>query len=87
MTSQLDKRKRLKNDFQFYARHCLFIRTKDSGLNPFLLNKAQVYIHQRLEEQRATTGKVRAILLKGRQQGASTYIEAGSCGVQRMRKA
>jgi hypothetical protein len=72
---ELQKRKRLKDDFAYYARNCLFIRTKDAGLLPFKLNKAQLYIHQKLEEQKERTGKVRAIILKGRQQGASTYIE------------
>lgn len=72
---ELQKRKRLKTDFPFYSRNCLFIRTKDDGIKPFELNKAQLYIHEKLEEQRKRTGKVRAIILKGRQQGASTYIE------------
>ena len=70
-----DKRLRLKNDFEYYARNCLQIRTKDSGLQPFHLNEAQQYIHKRLEAQKEETGKVRAIVLKGRQQGASTYVE------------
>ena len=69
------KRKKLKDDFEFYARNCLFIRTKSAGLQPFLLNKAQRYIHNRIEKQRKETGKVRAIVLKGRQQGVSTYAE------------
>jgi len=69
-----DKRLRLKNDFDFYARNCLQIRTKDKGLQPLKLNDAQIYIHSRLEQQIKDTGKVRAILLKGRQQGASTYV-------------
>jgi hypothetical protein len=68
-------RQRLKDNFPFYAKNCLFIRTKDSGVQPFILNKAQQYIHSRIEEQLKDTGKVRAILLKGRQQGASTYVE------------
>lgn len=72
---QLDKRQRLKDDFDFYARNCLSIRTKGKGLQPFRLNEAQQYIHNQLEKQIAETGKVRAILLKGRQQGASTYVE------------
>lgn len=72
---ELQKRKRLKNDFWYYAKNCLFIRTKDKGLQPFELNKAQLFIHQKLEDQKEKTGKVRAIILKGRQQGASTYIE------------
>lgn len=72
---EVQKRKRLKSDFPFYARNCLSIRTKDSGLKPFLLNKAQLYIHSLIEKQREETGKVRAIVLKGRQQGCSTLVE------------
>jgi hypothetical protein len=33
---------------------------------------------RRLEEQKAKTGKVRALILKGRQQGCSTYVGGGS---------
>jgi len=39
------------------------------------LNRAQRHIHERLEAQRQDTGKVRALILKGRQQGCSTYVE------------
>lgn len=70
----IDKRLQLKNDFEFYARNCLKIRTKTDGLQAFYLNEAQLYIHSRLEKQIEETGKVRAIILKGRQQGASTYV-------------
>lgn len=66
---------RLKTDFAFFAKHCLRIRTKTGDIVPFRLNKAQRYLHDKLEEQRRKTGKVRAIVLKGRQLGASTYIE------------
>lgn len=68
-------RQRLKDDFPHYAARCLKIRSKSSGLVPLELNKAQLYIHQRLEEQRQRTGMVRAWILKGRQQGCSTYTE------------
>lgn len=69
-------RVRLRDDFRHYAPRCLKIRPKDprGGNVPFQLNKAQDYLHDKLEEQRATTGKVRALVLKGRQQGISTYI-------------
>ena len=70
-----ENRQRLKDDFEFYARNCLKIRTKDKGLQPFELNSAQQYIHKCLQDQIKRAGKVRAILLKGRQQGASTYAE------------
>lgn len=66
--------RRLRSDFGFYAPRCLHILTKAGQLMPFELNRAQQYIHSRLEAQRERTGKVRAIILKGRQQGASTYV-------------
>lgn len=71
-----DKLKRLRDDLEFYARNCLKIRTKSGKVVPFQFNRAQRYIHERLEEQRAKIGKVRALILKGRQQGCSTYIGA-----------
>lgn len=67
-------RQRLKDDFAHYASRCLRIRTKAGSIEPLELNEAQRFIHERIEQQRAKTGKVRVILLKGRQQGASTYI-------------
>ena len=71
---ELELRRRLASDFPFYAPRCLTIRPKTGKPVPLRLNAAQLYIHQRLEEQRAETGRVRALILKGRQQGASTLI-------------
>ena len=68
-------RQKLKDDFQHYASKCLKIRAKSGKVLPFELNVAQQYIHERVEEQRARTGRVRALILKGRQQGCSTYVE------------
>jgi len=69
-------RQKLKDDFEHYASRSLKIRPKDSrhGNQPLTLNTAQRYLHSKLEEQRKATGKVRALVLKGRQQGISTYI-------------
>lgn len=67
-------RQRLKDDFEHYASRCLRIRTKAGSVEPFALNRAQRYIHERIEAQRRETGKVRALILKGRQQGCSTYV-------------
>lgn len=67
-------RKRLRDDFEHYALKCLKIRTKSGDIRPLELNKAQRFIHEKLEEQKAKTGKVRALILKGRQQGCSTYV-------------
>jgi len=72
---ELAKRQKLKDDFEFYARNCLIIKTKHEGNKTFHLNQAQKYIHNLIETQRRETGKVRVIVLKGRQQGVSTYTE------------
>lgn len=74
MTNAIDQLARLRGDFKAYAPECLKIKTKAGHLKPFVLNKAQEYIHERLEQQLEETGMVRALILKGRQQGASTYI-------------
>lgn len=66
--------RRLRDDFSHYAGKCLKIRSKDGSIRPLRLNEAQVYLHSRLESQRERTGKVRALVLKGRQQGISTYL-------------
>lgn len=68
--------KRCLVDFQYFAKHHLKIRTKSAEIKPFILNKAQRYTLSKFEEQLSQTGKVRAVVLKGRQQGMSTLIEA-----------
>lgn len=75
-TTEIKARSRLKNDFILYAEKCLKIRTKDGRIAPLTLNTAQKHIHSMLEEQLKQQGRVRAIILKGRQQGCSTYVEA-----------
>ena len=64
----------LRSDFEHYAERCLVIRTKAGTVKPFILNQAQAYLHKRLEDQKRKTGMVRALILKGRQQGCSTYV-------------
>lgn len=59
-----------------FASNFLSIRTKSGEIRKFKLNRAQLYIHERLETQLKETGKVRALILKGRQQGCSTYVQA-----------
>ncbi len=67
---------RLQSDLAFYARHALKIKDKDGLVVPFIFNKAQRHIHSCLQKQLKDTGKVRALILKGRQQGCSTYVAA-----------
>lgn len=66
---------RLK-DFKFFSENFFRIRTKNGSIEPFTMNRAQQYIHDRLEAQLKEKGKVRAIILKGRQQGCSTLVQA-----------
>ena len=63
-------------DFKKFAPKFLSISTKSGLTTLFKFNRAQEYLHDRLEKQKEATGKVRAIILKGRQQGCSTYIQA-----------
>lgn len=62
-------------NFLFYCPRALKIKTKGGGIVPFTLNRGQQYLHEKVEEQRRRIGRVRAIIVKGRQQGISTYIE------------
>lgn len=67
--------KKLHENFEFFAEYILKIRSKDGDITPFKLNRAQKYINDSINDQIRRTGKVRKIILKGRQQGCSTYTE------------
>jgi hypothetical protein len=69
-----EQRIRFKYDFPAFSAENLKVRAKTGKLAPFRLNTAQLHIHSRLESQRQETGKVRALILKARQQGVSSYI-------------
>lgn len=74
VSDEIKQRYLVKGDFTTFAAKCLDIRTKAGEITPLILNSAQLYLHDKLEQQRHRTGKVRALVLKGRQQGISTYI-------------
>lgn len=63
------------DDFNEFSRRFLKVKSKSGQIVPFHMNEAQTYIHNELEKQKRELGFVRAEILKGRQQGASTYIE------------
>lgn len=67
---------RILKSLPLFARNFLNIRTKAGRIETFQFNKAQTYLHDRLEAQLADFGRVRALILKGRQQGCSTYVQA-----------
>lgn len=80
LSADLAKRKaqraEMREDFATFAARSLRVRTKDARIVPLRLNAAQMRLHAAVEAMRAETGRVRVIVLKGRQQGCSTYIQA-----------
>lgn len=67
-----ETRKRLLEDFEFYARKALKIRTKDAQIVPFVLNRAQRRFLDAILKQWQETGRIRVVILKARQLGLST---------------
>lgn len=63
-------------NLQLFCASMLKVKDKRGDIVPFFWNRAQRHIHAALEKQRKEKGYVRALLLKGRQQGGSTYIGA-----------
>ena len=78
LLEEKNKRKKLnsyKDNFTDFASDNIKIITKDArrGFVNFTFNDCQKKITEILDEQLSTDGKVRAIILKARQQGISTY--------------
>jgi hypothetical protein len=69
-------RKRLRDDFPYYAEHALKIRTKQGEIAPLKLKQAQVILNDAINKQLTAGAPVRIIVLKARQQGLSTAIGA-----------
>jgi hypothetical protein len=67
---------RILKSLPSFAQNFLIIHDKSGSERNFKFNRAQQYIHERLEAQYLATGKIRALILKGRQQGVSTYVQA-----------
>lgn len=61
--------------FPTFAKNYLVIHDKGGVARRFEMNRAQLFVHEKLETQLAATGRVRALVLKGRQQGISTLIQ------------
>ena len=67
---------RLLDDLPYFTENALKLRPKSGPLEAFQFNPAQLRLHELLEEQKRKTGRVRAIVLKARQLGVSTYVAA-----------
>lgn len=61
--------------FAKYAPAFLRIETKKGEIKPFALNDAQLIVDREVERQRALGRPIRVLILKGRQQGMSTYCQ------------
>ena len=72
---EVDVLRKLRTNFPYFSKEVLRVRTKNGDVLPFSLNRAQEHLHDRLEDQKRRTGKVRAIIVKGRQVGGSTYVQ------------
>jgi len=64
----------LKGDPLRFFKSQAKIISKAGHQSNFILNETQLIIHQAAEQQLKDTGKVRLVILKGRQQGCTTYI-------------
>ena len=67
-------RRRLRDDFPFYAEKALKIRSKELDIRPLILNRSQRSLSDTIARQMASEGRVRIIILKARQLGLSTAI-------------
>lgn len=79
---ELEVAEHLYDDYEYYAANALKIKPKDkntpgikNGVIPLVFNTAQRYLKWRMDKQLRLIGKVRMYVLKGRQQGCSTYVE------------
>lgn len=63
-----------RQDLRKFSRECLKVRNKEGKLVPLVLNPIQRVMDSEAEKQKSETGMVRAIVLKYRRAGASTYI-------------
>ena len=63
-----------RGDHPLYMGKCLKVIAKDSQMVNLELNFAQKIIHAKIQNQLDEHGMVRAMVLKARKQGASTYI-------------
>jgi hypothetical protein len=63
-------------DFKKFAEKFLVIKNKAGKKSLFSFNRAQSFLHERIQRQKEQAGVVRCVVLKGRQQGCSSYIQA-----------
>ncbi len=73
---ELKAYKRVSASSKLFSRSCCKVLAKDTSLVPFHWNRAQRRLNEKLDAQLKDKGRVRALVLKGRQQGVSTFVGA-----------
>jgi hypothetical protein len=68
--------KRLQEDFPYFCENFIKIKNKRAEIVPFKLHKYQVRLWQLMQEQEKAGKPVRVIVLKSRQLGFSTMMQA-----------
>lgn len=77
------QRLRCRHDFEYWAARCATIKHKTTGCEvPLVLNKPQRRVLAAFEGQRRAGRPVRAIMLKARQWGGSTLVQAYMAWIQ-----
>ena len=76
MQSNLQKTIKALSDFEYFARECVFIRTKSGKVANLVLNSTQRRLIEVFERQRRSGKPVLVVILKARQMGVSTLIES-----------
>lgn len=72
----LVKLQRLKDDLVYFARNFLIIKTKNDGKMLFNLNDVQLDFHNKIQNRKKEGKPCKFVVVKARQLGLSTYIEA-----------
>ncbi len=66
----------LRDDFPKYCRDLVRVKNENGKIVPLVLNRAQLHVHELIEQQYRERGYIRALILKARQLGISTYFSA-----------
>ena len=69
-------RRRLLEDFPYFCEHALKLRAESGELIPLIFNHSQRHLWAAIEKQWKETGRIRVVICKARQQGASTLTAA-----------
>lgn len=67
---------RVLKSLPLFAKNFLIIHDKSGVAQKFEMNRAQLHAHELIEEQLEKIGMVRALVLKARQVGMSSYIQS-----------